>query len=157
MLEFAGHGENDGTEGIAGGPGGVGSLFGMATLPPLPTARTEAGFDVELSDDRHDGGQIGLVLYDDFGIDQRDVALGAKSAWHGDGTVDVFRRGDGPEVRLVSSGSAWFFLAYFQFVTAEMPGLTMWLSACLVEILAQAAIVLFQEGHAAPQMAEFVF
>src|SRR5450755_2280550 len=96
MFEFAGHGENNGTEGIAGGTGGVGILFGMATLAPLPTARTEAGFDVELSDDRYDGGQIGLVLDDDFGIDQGDFALRTKPTRHVDGTVDVFRRGGGP-------------------------------------------------------------
>src|SRR5205085_2606374 len=59
MFEFRGHGQNHRTEGVACGAGGVGNLFLMPALPPLPAARTPAALDVELGDDGHDRWQIG--------------------------------------------------------------------------------------------------
>src|SRR4029077_8419543 len=136
MFEFAGHGEDDRTESIAGGPDGIRSLFGMASLASLATARTKAGFDVELGDDGHNGRQVGLVLHDGFGIDQGDIAFGTYAAGHADGAVDVIGRGNRAKVTLVSAPSTGLFLAFFQLAAAEVPGLPMCLSACLVEFLA---------------------
>ena len=53
MLEFGGHGQDDGAEGVAGGADGIGGLLGMPALPALAAAGTVAGLDVELGDDGH--------------------------------------------------------------------------------------------------------
>src|ERR1700736_3763467 len=101
----------------------------MSSLSPLATARTVAGFDVELRNRWHDGGQVRLILHDVFGIDQGDVALGAKPARNVDGAVNVFRRRCGPDIGLVSRTAAGFLLVAFQLVAAEMPSLPMRLPA----------------------------
>jgi hypothetical protein len=64
MLEFGGHGQDDGPQGVAGGADGVGGLLGMSPLDASATARTPTGLDVETRDDGDDGRQVGLVLND---------------------------------------------------------------------------------------------
>ena len=107
MLEFSGHGQGDRTQRVAGGADGVGGLLGMTSLMVFAAARTNAGFDVELGDDGHDGRQVGLVLHDDARIAKRHMAVGTLAARHVDDAIDLLGSRGGPLCCLVPFGPAW--------------------------------------------------
>src|ERR1035438_1764643 len=136
MFEFGGHGQHDGTKGVARGTDGVGDLLDVARLMPLSATRTEATLDIELCDDWNDRRQVGLILHVDFRIDQFDVAGWTKSARNLDDAIDLCWRRRGPEVGLVSLASARLLAAFLEFGTAKDPRLPMRLAVCFVECAA---------------------
>jgi hypothetical protein len=133
MLEFGGHGQDDRAERVAGSAEGIGDLLGVPTLMSLSATGAEAALDVKLDDDRHNGWQIGLILYVDFGIDQFDVTGWTKSARHLDDAIDLLGRRCRPKVALVSVASARFLASFLELFSTKDAGLSMRLSACFVE------------------------
>src|ERR1019366_7039019 len=157
MFEFGGHGQHDGTKGVARGTDGVGDLLDVARLMPLSATRTEATLDIELRDDWNDRRQVGLILHVDFRIDQFDVAGWTKSARNLDDAIDLCWRRRGPEVGLVSLASARLLAAFLEFGTAKDPRLPMRLAVCFVECAAQSLVVFFQACAPALQTSVFAF
>jgi hypothetical protein len=68
VFHLGGHGQDHRAEGVAGSTEGIGGLLGVPSLPALAAARAEAGLDVELGDEGHDGRQVGLILDHDGGV-----------------------------------------------------------------------------------------
>jgi len=152
MFEFGGHGEDDGTEGIAGCAKGMGDLLGMSALALLLAVRAVAGLDVELRDDGNNGRQVGLILDADAGADKLGLTVGALRTRDLDDAVDVFGGRCGPIGSGVAFASTWLFGPFLGLSTTEGSGLSMGLSFGLVETLAEEQIVVFEFFDAALQL-----
>ena len=122
VLEFRGHGQDDGTKRIAGGADGVRGLFRMAALAKAATAGAVAGFDIELGDEGNDGWQVGLELHDQPWIEQRSVAVGAFGTGHINDAVDLVGGGCRANVGGMAVLAAGFFAAFFQLAAAKTRG-----------------------------------
>jgi hypothetical protein len=150
MFHLGGHGQDQGAEGVTGSAEGIGGLFGMASLPVLPAARTVAGLDVELGDNGDDGRQVRLVLHDDVGVAQGHVAGGAFGNGDVEDTSDLLGRRDGAEGGLVPRGAARLFeCAGLRLFAAERVGLAVLFAAGLVQALAEIAVLVFHLSQAA--------
>ena len=152
VFEFGSHGEDDGAEGIAGSADGIGDLFGMAALATEAADRTVARLHVELGDDGDDRRQVSLVLDDNAGINERAVALGTAGTGDWDDAVDAFGRRRGAIGGWMAAAAAGPLLAFLGMAAAEGRGLPVGLSLGLAELLAKAAIVLFEFGEPALQV-----
>jgi hypothetical protein len=135
VFHLGGHGQDDRPQGVAGSADRVGSLLGVATLPALPARRTGAGVDVELGDDRHDGGQVSLVLDDLVQLVEGNVAERAFVQWDVDDAVDLVRGRHGPQVGDVSFAASRLFGFVGAFRPTEGMGLAMGVALGLVELL----------------------
>jgi hypothetical protein len=124
----------------------------MPSLPALAAAGAVAGLYVELSDDRHDGRQVGLVLDDDAGVAQWHVAGRAFVYGHVDDAINLLGSGHGAESRLVSlEASGRLEFAGLRFLAAERVGLAVLLAAGFVQALMEFAVLLFHLGQASDQ------
>jgi hypothetical protein len=151
VFEFGGHGEEDGAEGIAGGAKGIGDLFGMAALLALAATGTIAGLDVELGDDKDNGRQVGLILDDDFGIDERHLTVGARAAGDVDDAVDMLGLRRGAVGRRMAFTAAGALLAFQELPAAEARGLAVGSALQLLGLLAEAEVLVLELGDAVLQ------
>jgi hypothetical protein len=150
-FEFGGPGEGDGAEGVAGSADGIGDLLGMASLTTEPADRTVTGLAVELGDARDDGRQVGLVLDDDAGIDERAVALRTGSTRDLDDPIDAFGGRRGAVGRGMAGTATGLLLAFLGLTTAKRRGLAVGLALGFAKLLTQATVVFFQLRQAALQ------
>jgi hypothetical protein len=147
MFHFRGHGQDDRAEGIAGGAFGIGGLLGMSALPTLSAAGTPTGLDIELGDDRHDGGQIGLILHDQVLLVEGHVTQRTFFERHLNNAIDLLGSGRGPQVGLVSWATSRLFGRYeiaVGLLAAKRMSLPMLVTATVAELPAQVAVFAFE-------------
>lgn len=90
----------------------------MPPLDALTTAGAEAGLDIELGDDGHNGRQVGLILHHLAWIDQLDTAIRTQATRHVDDPINMLGLGRRAQGGGLASAPAWprrrpgFFLRF---------------------------------------------
>jgi len=124
----------------------------MATLAIASATGAITRLDIELRDDRDDRRQIGLILDNHAEVEEVGLTIGTAEAWYINDPINPLRRRRGAVGGWMAFVPAGFLPTQLDVSATKGSGLPMGLAPCLIQLLAEAAVVGLQFGEATLQL-----